>query len=211
MAKKWLTILGLAAAISASTFAADSNTWKIDPDNSAAQFMIRHFVISNIRGDFTKMAGTVVLNDKDISKSSVNATVDVASVDTRVPMRDDHLRSADFFDVAKYPTMTFQSTRIWKTAAGATKMTGNLTLHGITKEVTFDVIGPTAAIKGLHTIRRGAEATAKISRKDFGMAFDLDSVSDLVIITLDIEMTQPDPDAPPPAAAGQAPPAAAGR
>ena len=123
-------------------------------------------------------------------------------------MRDNDLKSPNYFDVAKFPTMTFQSTKIWKTGDGTAKMTGNLTLHGVTKEVTFDVTGPTDAIKAMRTIRRGAEATTEINRSDFGMTHGADVVGDSVSITLDIEMAQPDPNAPPPPARNQTPPAA---
>jgi len=206
--KKWLMIAGLAAAISVPALAADNNTWQIDPNHSTAQFVVRHLLISNVQGDFTKVSGTVVLDDKDISKSSVNASIDISSVDTRVTMRDNDLKSPNYFDVAQYPTMTFQSTKIWKTGDGTAKMTGNLTLHGVTKEVTFDVTGPTDSIKAMRTIRRGAEATTKINRSDFGMTHGADVVGDSVSVTLDIEMAQPDPNAPPPPARNQTPPPA---
>src|SRR5271154_1601932 len=132
MMKKWVTVAGLAAALSVSAMAADNNTWQIDPNHSTAQFVVRHLGISNVQGDFTKVSGTVVVDDTDISKSSVNATIDMASVDTRVTMRDNDLKSDKFFDVTKFPTMTFQSTKVWKTGDGTAKMAGNLSLHGVT-------------------------------------------------------------------------------
>ena len=106
-------------------------------------------------------------------------------------MRDNDLKSDKFFDVSKFPTMTFQSTKIWKTGEGTAKMAGNLTLHGVTKEVTFDVSGPTAPIPDRGGLRRGVEATTKIDRKDFGITADAGIVGDEIAITIDVEMTQP--------------------
>jgi len=182
------------AIILAATVQAQSTTWQLDPAHSNAQFSVRHLGISNVQGEFTKVTGTVELDDQDISKSTVNATIDVSSLDTRVQHRDDDLKSDHFFDVAKFPTITFQSTKIWKTGEGTAKMTGNLTLHGVTKEVTFDVTGPTKVIQVMGT-RRGASATTKINRQDFGMVFMSNAlpggdqmIADTVTITLDIEM-----------------------
>lgn len=184
-------IIVLTALIAVSSFATlgASSTWQIDPNHSTAQFVVRHLGISNVQGDFTKVSGTVVLDDEDIFKSSVSATIDVSSVDTRVQMRDNDLKSANFFDVARYPTMTFQSTKIWSTGSGTAKMTGNLTIHGVTKEVTFDVTGPTAPVNTMG-VRRGVEATTMISRKDFGMTADAGVVGDEIKITIDAEITQ---------------------
>src|ERR1700722_13882538 len=187
--KKWLAAFGLAATLAISSPAA-TTMWQIDPNHSTAPFRGRHLGISNVQGDFTKVTGTITVDEADISKSSVTASIDMTSVDTRVSMRDNDLKSANFFDVANFPTMTFQSTKIWKTADGKVKMTGNLTLHGVTKEVTFDVDGPTAPVNQMG-VRRGAEAATKISRKDFGVAADPVVVGDEVSVTLDIEMVVP--------------------
>lgn len=176
------------AAFAAAAPAATS-TWQIDPNHSTAQFVVRHLGISNVQGDFTKVSGTIVLDDQDISKSNVTAAIDASSVDTRVTMRDNDLKSANFFDVVKYPTMTFQSTKIWSSGNGTAKMTGNLTIHGVTKEVTFDVTGPSAPVNTMG-VRRGVEATTSISRKDFGITADAGIVGDDVKITIDAEMTQ---------------------
>jgi polyisoprenoid-binding protein YceI len=187
--RKCLAVVGFAAVLSIGAFAA-AGTYQIDPNHSTAQFVVRHLGISNVQGDFTKVSGTVVLDDQDISKSSVNAYIDVSSVDTRVQARDNDLKSDKFFDVAKYPTMTFISTKIWSTGSGTAKMTGNLTIHGVTKEVTFDVAGPSAPINAMGGLRRGVEATAKISRKDFGITADAGFVGDEISITIDAEMVQ---------------------
>jgi polyisoprenoid-binding protein YceI len=170
---------------------AAGSTWKIDPNNSAVQFEVRHLGISNVQGNFTKISGTVSLDDGDISKSSVTASIDMSSVDTRVTPRDNDLKSPKFFDVAQFPAMTFQSTKISSNGQGAEKMAGNLTLHGITKEVIFDVNGPTATINVDGVMRRGAEATAKIDRRDFGITADPGIVGNEITITLDVEMIQP--------------------
>src|SRR5271154_2310713 len=183
------------AIILAATVQAQSTTWQLDPAHSNAQFSVRHLGISNVQGEFTKVTGTVQLDDQDISKSSVTASIDVASIDTRAQGRDSDLKSEHFFDVAKYPTLTFQSTKIWKTGEGTAKMSGNLTLHGVTKEVTFDVTGPTKAIEAMGGMRRGASATTKINRQDFGLKYLTgmmpggdQMIGDTVTITLDVEM-----------------------
>ena len=191
--KKSLIAVGFAVILAAAA-QAQSTTWQLDPAHSNAQFSVRHLGISNVQGEFTKLSGTVNLDDQDISKSTVNATIDVNSLDTRVPNRDNDLKSDHFFDTAKYPTITFESTKIVSTGEGTAKMTGNLTLHGVTKEVTFDVTGPTKVIQVMGT-RRGASATTKINRQDFGMVFMSNAmpggdqmIGDTVTITLDIEM-----------------------
>jgi polyisoprenoid-binding protein YceI len=191
--KKSLIAFGCAIILAAATHA-QTTTWQLDPAHSNAQFSVRHLGISNVQGEFTKLTGTVNLDDQDISKSTVTASIDVNSLDTRQPHRDDDLKTDHFFDAAKYPTITFQSTKIWSTGDGTAKMTGNLTLHGVTKEVTFDVTGPTKVIQVMGT-RRGASATTKINRQDFGMVFMSNSlpggdqmIGDTVTITLDIEM-----------------------
>jgi polyisoprenoid-binding protein YceI len=193
--KKSLIAFGFAVILAAAA-QAQSTTWQLDPAHSNAQFSVRHLGISNVQGEFTKLTGTVQLDDQDVSKSTVNAAIDVNSLDTRVQNRDNDLKSDHFFDVAKYPTITFQSTKIVSTGEGTAKMTGNLTLHGVTKEVTFDVTGPTKVIQVMGT-RRGASATIKINRQDFGMVFMSNAmpggdqmIGDTVTITLDIEMVK---------------------
>jgi polyisoprenoid-binding protein YceI len=191
--KKSLIAFGFAVFLAATTASAQSTTWQLDPTHSHAQFSIRHLGISNVQGEFTQLTGAVQLDDQDISKSTVNATIDVNSLDTRVQNRDNDLKSDHFFDIAKYPTITFQTTKIWSTGEGTAKMTGNLTLHGVTKEATFDVTGPTKVIRVMGT-RRGASATTKMNRQDFGMVFMSNAMpgGDQMIgaITLDIEMVK---------------------
>ena len=193
--KKSQIAFGFAVILAAAT-QAQTTIWQLDPAHSNAQFSVRHLGISNVQGEFTKLTGTVQLDDQDISKSTVNATIDVNSLDTRVQNRDNDLKSDHFFDVGKFPTITFQSTKIVSTGEGTAKMTGNLTLHGVTKEVTFDVTGPTKVIQVMGT-RRGASATTKINRQDFGMVFMSNAmpggdqmIGDTVTITLDIELVK---------------------
>ncbi|MGA8036428.1 MAG: YceI family protein [Candidatus Acidiferrales bacterium] len=178
-----------ASVVCAAPSQAQTSTWQIDPAHANAQFTVRHLSISNVSGQFNKMGGTIRLDDKDVTKSVVNATIDVTSVDTRDSTRDNDLKSDHFFDVAKYPTMTFVSTKIEIAGAGKLKMTGNLTLHGVTKEVTFDVDGPSDAITDpWKNQRRGASATTTINRRDFGITtYPAAAIGDDVKITLDIE------------------------
>ena len=198
--KKWLLTVGLAATLAVPALAGTS-TWQLDPNHSTAQFTVRHLGISNVQGDFTKVTGTVELDDQDITKSSVNITIDVNSIDTRVKMRDDDLKSEHFFNVAQFPTITFQSTKITKTGDNSAKMIGNLTIRGVTKEVTLDITGPTAAIKAMGGLRRGAAATTKVNRQDFGVSADPGMVGDEISIQIDLEMVQPQPAAAPAPAA----------
>jgi polyisoprenoid-binding protein YceI len=191
-----LSVTAFAAALSLPAAAATS-TWQIDPNHSAAQFAVRHLAISTVRGAFTKVSGTVQLDDKDVSKSSVEVTIDAASVDTRVPNRDKDLRSDHFFDVEKYPTLTFKSTKVEQVEAGKLKVTGDLTIHGVTKPVVLDVEGPTAPMKDPWGNQRAAvSATTKINRQDFGVKWNatMDGggvvVGDDVAITIDVEMVQ---------------------
>lgn len=185
---------GLAVAVSLPASAATS-TWQIDPNHSAAQFSVRHLGLSTVRGAFTKLSGTVQLDDKDISKSTVEVTIDATSVDTRVPDRDKDLRSERFFDVAKYPTLTFKSTKVEQAGPGKLKVTGDLTIHGATKEVVLDVEGPTAPVKDpWGNERAAATATTKVNRQDFGVKWNatMDNggvvVGDDVTIIIDVEM-----------------------
>jgi polyisoprenoid-binding protein YceI len=189
---------------------AQSQTWYLDPAHSAAQFSVRHLGISTVRGTFTKVGGTVIEDPSDRGKSSVDVTIDASSVDSRVEMRDKDLRSEHFFDVAKYPTITFKSKRVEPAGPDKLKVTGDLTIHGVTKEVVLDVDGPTPAIKDPRgTSHRGVSATAKISRADYGMTFDAPMVGDEIGIQLDVELVDKAPGAPRPAQAAPPPPPAA--
>jgi polyisoprenoid-binding protein YceI len=180
--------LCLMATLAFPSMAATSQ-WNIDPAHSTAQFVVTHLELSDVQGTFTGVSGSATIDDDDLSKSNVTASIDVSTLDTGIGMRDDDLKSSNFFDVAKYPAMTFQSTKIEKTGDATAKMTGNLTLHGVTKEVTFDVtfVAPPANQAGT---RRNVQATATISRKLFGVSADELAIGDNVYITLDIELVK---------------------
>ncbi len=167
--------IGLAFAIallaSLSAFAQTSN-WNIDPAHSTAQFTVRHLGISNVTGNFTKVTGSVVLNEKDSTQSQVSASIDANSVDTRVEARDKDLRSPNFFDVEKYPTIEFKSKRMVG-SGGKLQLIGDLTIHGTTHEVTLDVDGPTPEMTDpWGNSRRGISATTAINRKDFNLVYN---------------------------------------
>jgi polyisoprenoid-binding protein YceI len=148
--------------------------------------------ISTVRGVFEKTTGTVSFDPADPAKTSIDATIDASTVNTRVQARDNDLRGPHFLEVAKYPTLTFKSTRTEVAGAGKLKITGDLTLHGVTKQVQLDVDGPSETIKDPmgHT-RMGANATAKINRSDFGMTYLPGMIGDEIEIILDVEMTRP--------------------
>jgi polyisoprenoid-binding protein YceI len=168
--------LAVAAAILAApalSLAQTTSTWKVDDAHTHSSFTIRHMVISNVRGEFGKTSGTLTLDEKDLTKSSVEATIDVASIDTRVADRDAHLRSPDFFDAAKYPTITFKSTRVEKAGEGKLKVTGDLTMRGVTKPVVLEVTGPTAEVKDpWGNVRRGFAASGKLDRREWGLTWN---------------------------------------
>lgn len=164
--------LALAAAALAAPAVAQTSSWKLDDTHTHASFTIRHLVITNVRGEFARVTGALVLDEKDVTKSKVEVSIDATSIDTRVADRDNHLRSPDFFDVAKYPTITFKSTRVEKAGEGKLRVTGDLTMHGVTKPVTLDVVGPTAEVKDpWGNTRRGVAASATLDRRDWGLTW----------------------------------------
>ena len=182
-------VIALAMAASA---VAQAGTWQIDPNHTAAQFSVRHLGVSTVRGAFTKVTGTVKHDPADPTKDSIDVTIDANSVDTRVEMRDNDLRSARFFDVQKYPTMTFHSKSVKVSGAGKLQITADLTIHGVTKEVVLDVDGPTGAMKDPMGKGQGmgASATTKVDRQDFGVSALPGVVGDEITITIDVEMTK---------------------
>jgi polyisoprenoid-binding protein YceI len=186
-----LSALVVAIALFATLPAVAQDTWQLDPAHCSAQFSVRHLGISTVRGAFTKLTGAVQYDPAAPGKSSLEATIDATSVDTRVEMRDNDLRSPNFLDVQKYPTITFQSKKVEAAGAGKLKVTGDLTVRGVTKEVALDVDGPTPAMKDpWGNLRMGASATTKINRMDFGVSGRPGVVGDDITITLDIEMTR---------------------
>ena len=176
--------------LAAAAYSAD---YTIDSAHSAASFGVRHMMVSTVPGTFSKVAGKISYDPKNLAASKVEATVDVSTINTREPKRDAHLKSPDFFDVAKFPTITFRSTKWYKEGAKL-KIAGDLTIHGVTKPVVLDVEGPTAEVKGASGgLMIGASATTKISRKEFGLTWNklMETggavVGDEVTIRLDIE------------------------
>ena len=171
-----------------------TTTWNIDPAHSVVEFKVKHMMISNVKGSFPKVSGVLTLDEANPAASKVEASVEVASIETRDAQRDGHLKSADFFDVEKYPTMTFVSTAV-NPAAGTVE--GDLTIKGITNKVTFEVEGPTLPAKDpWGNLRVAISATTKISRKEFGLTWNaaLETggvlVGDDVTITLDAQFVK---------------------
>jgi len=170
------------------------STWKIDPAHSVAEFKVKHMMISNVKGRFTGVSGTLSLDENNVVDSGVEASIDAGSISTGDAQRDGHLKSADFFDVEQYPTLTFRSTRVVPEGEGELKATGELTIHGVTREVTFAVEGPTAPAKDpWGNTRVALSAATKINRKDFGLTWNaaLETggilVGDEVTITLEVQ------------------------
>jgi len=182
----------IALALPSFVFA---STWNIDPEHSNVGFKVRHMMVSNVKGNFDKHTGVVEIDDKDITKSKVEVSIDTNSINTNMQKRDEHLRSAEFFDVAKFPKMTFVSRKVARAGKDKLKVTGDLTLHGVTKEVVLGIEGPSKESKDpWGNIRKGAMATTKINRKDFGLVWNAAletggvAVGEEITITLEIEM-----------------------
>ncbi|QSQ13407.1 YceI family protein [Myxococcus landrumensis] len=182
-----------------------ASTWTVDPAHSGAEFSVKHMMVSNVKGSFNIKEGTVNLDDKDVTKSTVEATLDAASVNTANAKRDEHLRAPDFFDVAKYPTITFKSKKVEKAGEGKLKVSGDLTMHGVTKPVVLDVTGPSKESKDpWGNTRTGVEATTKLNRKDFGLTYNTAletggvAVGEEVSVTLNLSLTKKADAAPAP-------------
>jgi polyisoprenoid-binding protein YceI len=174
-----------------------TTTWNIDPAHSAAEFKVKHMMISNVKGHFAKVTGTLILDESDLSRSRVEATIDASSIETRDAQRDTHLKSAEFFDVEKFPSLTFKSTSLRVVKDGELSVEGDLTIRDVTRKVVFSVDGPTPPAKDpWGNTRVGVAATTKISRKDFGLSWNaaLESggflVGDDVTITLDVQFVR---------------------
>ena len=188
--------IGLWLLAPAARAGAAPSLFTLDPAHTAVQFAVRHLMVSTVRGEFRKVQGKASVDLTDWTKSAVEATIDAASIDTRVEKRDEHLRSPDFLDVAKFPTITFKSTKIHKLGANTLRVTGDLTLHGVTRSVDLDVEGPTPPrADPWGNTRSGATVTATLNRKDFGIVWNkaLDgggvAVADEIVVTIDVEAT----------------------
>jgi polyisoprenoid-binding protein YceI len=174
-----------------------TTTWTLDPVHSVAEFKVKHMMISNVKGQFTGIIGVLTLDDNDIAGARVEATIDASTINTREAQRDAHLKSSDFFDAEQFPTLSFRSTQVRRTGDDELAMTGDLTIHGVTRQVTFHVEGPTAAGKDpWGNTRIGASATTRINRKDFGLTWNAALqtggilVGEDVTITLDLEFVK---------------------
>lgn len=186
-----IVLVALATFTFSITAAAQSNAWQLDPPHSSAQFAVRHMGISTVRGTFTKVSGNAHYNPADAKNSSVEVTIETASVDSRVEMRDNDLRSDHFFDAQKYPTITFRSTRVESSGADKLKITGDLTIRGVTKPVSLDVEGPSKPINdGQGHLHMGVSATGTLNRMDFGMTGYQGVVGNEVQLTIDAELVQ---------------------
>jgi polyisoprenoid-binding protein YceI len=208
--------LALALAVSAPAMASD---WKIDDGHTTVNFSVKHMVVTNQRGNFDKFEGTVMLDDKDVKKSSVDIKIDAASINTKNAKRDEHLRSPEFFDTAKFPAITFKSTKVENGKKGGFKVTGDLTMHGVTKPVVLAVDKPSSEVTDpWGNVHVGSRATTTIKRQDFGLSWATTTktgeamVGDDVNIEIELELIKvvaPAAAAPAPAPAAPAAPAPA--
>ena len=174
-----------------------TTTWNIDPSHSAAEFKVKHMMIANVKGHFSKVSGALILDESDLGKSHIEASIDAASLETRDAQRDTHLRSADFLDVEEFPTLSFKSGRISIVRDGELAVEGDLTIHGVTRKAVFAVEGPTPPVKDpWGNTRVAVSGTTKINRKDFGLTWNaaLETggilVGDEVTISLDVEFVK---------------------
>lgn len=187
------TMMTMAVTMTMAAGLAQAADYAIDTAHSRAHFTVRHMMVSNVRGEFTKVTGTIAYDEKNPAATKIDATIDVATIHTGVEQRDAHLKSPDFFDVAKFPVMTFRS-KSARATAGGLEVKGDLTMHGVTKEVVLSVETPSAELKEAKGgARRGATATTKINRKDFGLTWNRAmeaggvAVGEEVTIVIDVE------------------------
>lgn len=200
MLRYWMTAVVMMLATVPGL--AQVSTWEIDSAHSGAHFSVRHLMIATVRGEFRKVTGMINMDEKDIGKSSVEAVIDATTIDTREERRDNDLKSANFFDVAKFPTITFKSKSVTRQGEGKFKVAGDLTLHGVTKPVILDVEGLTNQVKDQRgNVKTGAAVTTKINRSDFGLTWNRAveaggvAVSDEVGIIIDLELVKKVPAA----------------
>ena len=185
------TILVTTALLVLPLAAVAQQTWQIDPAHTNAEFSVRHLGISTVRGSFTKTTGTVQYDPADPSKTAIDATIDANSIDTRNENRDKDLRSDHFFDVQKFPTLTFKSKAAQASGPGKMKVTGDLTIHGVTKEVVLNVEGPSSPVKDQRgNLHVGASASTVVNRSDFGMTGYQGMVGNEITINIDVEVLQ---------------------
>jgi polyisoprenoid-binding protein YceI len=185
----------VALAVPAVAQAPASDTWAIDPGHSAARFSVKHMMVSTVRGTLGKVTGTITYDGKTVASITADVTIDLSAINTENESRDKDLRSGNFFDIAKYPTAHFRSKRVQADGQGKFKMVGDLTMHGVTKEVTLDVEGPSPEVRQPPDIRVGASGTAKIDRREWGLVYNrtvelTPIVADEIQIQIDVEATK---------------------
>jgi polyisoprenoid-binding protein YceI len=197
----YIAAAALVAAVSAQKPAGQqpalaANQWQIDPVHSAANFSVRHLMVSTVRGQLGRISGTIEYDGTDVRSIKADVTIDVNGINTQEPKRDAHLRSADFFDAANHPNLTFKSKRVEPGTGGAFKLVGDLTIRGTTKEVALDVEAPSPIVKGNRGVVTGTTATTKIKRLEYGLKYNSmveagPVVGDEVTITIDLEIGRP--------------------
>ena len=191
--KNWLQTFAVVTLLALSTSMAQAGSWELDKAHSNIKFNVKHLMVTNVWGNFDSFDGKISYDQDHPTKGSVEISIDVASIDTDNEKRDGHLRSADFFDVENYPTITFVSKKIQRSGDGL-KMTGALTMHGVTKDVTFDITGPSGPVDFMGTEKIAASASTTINRTDFGLNWNksLETggvlVGEDVSIVVDIEL-----------------------
>ena len=190
-------ILRALPALALSVVAVQASEWRIDPAHSTASFGVKHMMVSTVHGSFSGLKGTVKYDSGNLSGSTVNLTIDASTIDTRNEKRDSDLKSAEFFDIQKYPTITFVSNKVVPVSPGKFKLVGDMTMHGVTKQVTFDVAGPQLPVKDQKgNLHSGATATTTIDRTDFGLVWNrvLEggglTVGDEVDLTVEVELVE---------------------
>jgi polyisoprenoid-binding protein YceI len=188
-----VAVAGLAVPVLAQS--PRPNTWTIDPGHSAARFSVRHMLVSTVRGTLGKVTGTIEYDGKTVESIKADVMVDLSAINTENDSRDKDLKSDNFFDIAKYPTVTFKSKRVQPDGQGKFKLIGDLTMHAVTKELTLEVEGPSPALRQGPMLRIGASATATINRRDWGLQYSkmveaAPIVGDEVQIQIDVEATQ---------------------
>jgi len=189
---KRLAFVTAILALAAPLALAQTSTWTSDPNHSEVDFSISHLTVSNIHGRFGHVAATIAYNEADVTKSTVNATIDVTAVDTGEDARNNHLKSPDFFDVATYPSATFTSTSVAKGGNGLL-INGNLTLHGVTKPVVLNAEGPRGPAPGMdHKPHAGFSATTTVKRSDFGIGgkFPSAAIGEEVKLNIELEVVK---------------------
>jgi len=196
----WSAVLIAGLTVPVCPALARAGTWEIDPAHTSVQFSVRHLMINDVHGEFTKVAGTIAGDQAKPTAARIDVSIDAASIDTRNAKRDEHLRSADFLDVSTYPSIYFHSTKIEPAGAGKWRVTGGLTLHGVTRDVVLEVTTAAAPIKDPSgKMRAGGHVQTAINRQDFGISFNksLDGggvlVGNEIAITIDVEAIENPP------------------